>query len=180
MESLILLFLIVVLLILWSMATHRKLAAMDENVCNAMSQIGVQISSRFDVLLTLVNLTGDYDEQETRILLEKAKAGRMTVNGQSTPEEVRGQELLIAETLDRVSALAEWYSELKEEKEYGKCMDAVDSYEKMISTSSLIYNDSAMKMNRAIRLFPTNLIAGVLGFHQKEYLETLENIHINK
>ena len=50
-------------------------------------------------------------------------------------------------------------------------MGAVDSYEKMIRTSGLIYNDSVTKLNRTVRMIPTSLIAGILGFRQREYLE---------
>lgn len=41
---------VVILLVLWAISTQRKLAVMDENINNAMAQIGVQLSSRFDAL----------------------------------------------------------------------------------------------------------------------------------
>ena len=43
--------------------------------------------------------------------------------------------------------------------------------EKMIHTSGLIYNDSVTKLNRTVRMIPASLIAGILGFRQREYLE---------
>ena len=36
---------------------QRKLVAMDENINNAMGQIGVQLSSRWDALTALLDLT---------------------------------------------------------------------------------------------------------------------------
>ena len=74
----------------------------------------------------------------------------------------------------RISMVAERYPELKADKNYAKCMDAVDSYEKMVRTSRLIYNDSVTKLNREIRMFPTSLVAGALGFHARDYLEHQE------
>lgn len=70
--------------------------------------------------------------------------------------------------------VAERYPELKADKGYAKCMDAVDSYEKMVRTSRLIYNDSVTKLNRELRLFPTSLVAGLLGFRMRDYLEQRE------
>lgn len=52
--------------------------------------------------------------------------------------------------------------------------DAVDSYEKMVCTSRLIYNDSVTRLNRELRMFPVSMIAGIFGFHQREYLETVK------
>lgn len=43
--------------------------------------------------------------------------------------------------------------------------------ENMVRTSRLIYNNSVTKLNRDIRMFPVFLIAGILGFSQREYLE---------
>ena len=117
MTILIIIALLVVLLAGWVMSTQRRLVVMDENINNAMSQIGVQLSSRFDALTALLDLA----------------------------------------------------------KGYAKCMDAVDSYEKMVRTSRLIYNDSVTKLNREIRMFPVSLIAGMLGFRQRDYLEARED-----
>lgn len=49
-------------------------------------------------------------------------------------------------------------------------MDAVECYGRMVYTSRLIYNDSVTKLNSALGMFPTNVIAGILGFHKREYL----------
>ena len=46
--TLIIVAIIVVVLISWIISVQRRLVAMDENINNAMSQIGVQLSSRFD------------------------------------------------------------------------------------------------------------------------------------
>ena len=54
-------------------------------------------------------------------------------------------------------------------------LQMVDSYEKMVRTSRLIYNDSVTKLNREIRMFPVSLIAGMLGFRQWDYLEARED-----
>ncbi|HMM32584.1 MAG TPA: LemA family protein [Clostridia bacterium] len=44
----------------------------------------------------------------------------------------------------------------------------------MVRQSRLIYNDSVTKLNRHIRMFPTSLIAGMMGFSKRDYLETNE------
>ena len=53
-------------------------------------------------------------------------------------------------------------------------MNAVDSYEKMVRTSRLIYNDSVTRLNRELRMFPTSLVGGMFGFRQRDYLEAAE------
>lgn len=163
---------LVVLLIVWAIGTQRRLAAMDENINNAMSQIGVQLSSCFDMLVTLLDLTKGYAAQESQTVIENVKSRRSAITARSTPDDVLRQEDVIHEAMDRISLVTERYPELKSSENYVKCMNAVDSYEKMVRTSCLIYNDSVTRLNRELRMFPTSLLGGMFGFHQRAYLET--------
>lgn len=175
MTSLIIIALLVILVAGWVMSTQRRLVVMDENINNAMSQIGVQLSSRFDALTALLDLAKGYAAHESQTLIETIKSRRSVITAKSTPQDVLQQEGVISEALGRISMVAERYPELKADKGYAKCMDAVDSYEKMVRTSRLIYNDSVTKLNREIRMFPVSLIAGMLGFRQRDYLEARED-----
>ena len=175
MTILIIIALLVVLLAGWVMSTQRRLVVMDENINNAMSQIGVQLSSRFDALTALLDLAKGYAAHESQTLIETIRSRRSVITAKSTPQDVLQQEGVISEALGRISMVAERYPELKADKGYAKCMDAVDSYEKMVRTSRLIYNDSVTKLNREIRMFPVSLIAGMLGFRQRDYLEARED-----
>lgn len=159
------------ILVIWIITVRRRLVAMDENINNAMSQIGVQLSLRFDALSALLDLTKGYAEHESKTLIETIKSRRSVITATSTPKDVQQQEGVISEALGRISMVAEQYPQLKANENYAKCMNAVDSYEKMVSTSRLIYNDSVTKLNREIRMFPVSMIAGLFGFHQREYLE---------
>lgn len=167
---------VLVLLILWAISVRRRLAVMEENINNAMGQIGVQLSSRFDALTALLDLTRGYAAQEAQTLLETLRSRRAAITAASAPEDVLKQEEVISETLGRLSAVAEASPELKANEAYGRCMAAVDSYEKMVRTSGLIYNDSVTKLNRELRRFPTSLMGRLLGFHQRAYLEAAADV----
>lgn len=166
-----------VLLILWAISCRRRLAVMEENINNAMVQIGVQLSSCFNALTALLDLAGEYADHEVQPLIETVKFRRSDITGTSTPEDVLKQENVIAETLNRISMVAERCPDLKADANYTRCMNAVDSYEKMVCTSRLIYNDSVTKLNRELRMFPAALIARVFGFRQRDYLEAADDIY---
>ena len=172
--ELIIIGILIVILVMWVISIQRRLVAMDENINNAMSQIGVQLSSRFDALTALLDLTKGYAAHESQTLIETIKSRRSVITATSTPTDVLKQEGVIAEALGRISMVTERYPELKADAQYTKCMDVVDNYEKMVRASRLIYNDSVTKLNREIRMFPTALIAKTLGFSQRDYLEEVE------
>ena len=156
----IILAVVVVLLIVWAIGVQRKLVVMDENINNAMSQIGVQLSSRFDALTALLDLTKGYAAHEAQTLIETIKSRRSVITAKSTPDDVLKQENVITEALGRIAMVAEQYPELKANENYIKCR--------------LIYNDSVTKLNRELRMFPTSLLGGLFGFRQRDYLESVE------
>ena len=162
---------LIAIFVIWGIGVQRRLVVMDENVSNAMSQIGVQLSSRFDALTALLDLAKGYATHESQTLIETIKSRRSVITAASTPDDVLKQEGIISEALGRISMVAERYPELKASESYKKCMDAVDSYEKMVRTSRLIYNDSVTKLNRELRMFPTSLLGSMFGFRQRDYLE---------
>lgn len=162
---------ILALIMLWVISTQRRLVVLDENVSNAMSQIGVQLSSRFEALMALLDLTKGYAKHEGETLIETIKSRRSVITAKSTPDDVLRQEGVISEALGRISIVTEQYPEFKANQNYIDTMDAVQTFENMLRTSRLIYNDSVTKLNREIKIFPVYMIAGMLGFHQREYLE---------
>ena len=44
-------------------------------------------------------------------------------------------------------------------------------YEEHVRMSRMIYNDTATKMNRMVRQWPSSIVASMLHFDQKEYLK---------
>lgn len=171
----IILIAIAVILVLWVISSQRKLVVLDENINNAMSQIGVQLSSRFDALTALLDLTKGYAAHEAETLENTIKARRRVITASSSASDVMDQENIITEALGKISMVAERYPDLKANTNYIKTMDSVNSYESAVRTSRLIYNDSVTKLNRTLRMFPTSLIGGLLGFAQRDYLETDSN-----
>lgn len=161
---------IVAVIVLWVISTQRKLVVLDENINNAMSQIGVQLSSSFDALTALSNLTKGFAKHESETLINTIKSRRSVITAKSTPDDVLRQEEVISETLGRIAMVTDQYPELKENQNYIKTMNAVETFENMVRTSRLIYNDSVTKLNREIRMFPVAMIAGMLGFGQRDYL----------
>ena len=171
--ALIIVGVVLVIIILWFISAQRKLVAMDENINNAMGQIGVQLSSRWDALTALLDLTKGYADHEYKTISDTIKM-RTSINSKSSAAEVNKQENMLTEAMGKIMAVAESYPELKANENYIKTMDSVNEYEKMVRQSRLIYNDSVTKLNRTIRMFPTSIAAGMLHITSRDYLEASE------
>ena len=125
-------------------------------------------------MIALLDITKGYAAEESQLLIDTIKPHHSVITAKSTPDDVHKQEAVIAEALERIALIVGQYPELKANKSYVKYMNAVDSYEKMMRTSRLIYNDSVTKLNRELRMFPTSILGGMFGFGPRDYLEATQ------
>jgi LemA protein len=153
----------------WAISTQRKLEVLNDNVKNSMAQIGDQLSRRFDALTAILNMTKGYANYESQVLIEKVNLSRRSITAFSSPEDVLRQEKIICEVLGKIDMITKLCPEIKNNQNYLITMNAVQIFENMVRTSRLIYNGGVDKLNREIGMFPASTIAGILGFHQKEY-----------
>ncbi len=174
MTILIIVILLAVLFMIWLVTVQRKLVAMEENIRNAMSQIGVQLSMCFDAMTMLLQTAEGYAADETRPLSEDLRSFRITVTARSTPDQVQGQDRILSEVAEHLIAIAETYPDFKADKNYVRYMDTMGCYRKMVYTSCLIYNDTVAKYQRFVRMAPVNMVAPLLGFSRHGYLESVE------
>lgn len=161
---------VVALVAFWAMGVQRSLVQLDERCKNALSQIGVQQNSRWDALTALADLTKAYSDHEYRALMDVVGA-RTKITGNSSPEEVNAQETALNSAFGRLLAIAEAYPDLKANQTYMQTMASVEKYEENVRMSRMVYNDTITRFNSMIRQFPTSLIAGMLGFVSREYLQ---------
>jgi len=167
--TLIIIIAIVALLILWFISVQRNLVNKDEICKNSMSQIGVQQASRWDALTALADMTKSYSEFEYRTLKDII-AQRRAITSSNSAAEANVQENLITDAMTHIMAVGEQYPQLKASETYTKTMDSINTYENQVRMSRMVFNDSVTAFNRIVRQFPSNIVAGMLGFSAKEYL----------
>ena len=165
---LIILLVILILIVFWLIRTQNTLVLLDEQCKNALSQIGVQQESRWDVLTNVISLIEKYSKHESETLKELVS---LRSKGNDVSDINKSEEELV-NTIRALNVVVEAYPDLKADKVYIESIDSMNKYEKDVKYSRMIYNDTITKYNRVIRQIPTSLIAGALGFVEKEYLET--------
>ena len=164
---------VIVLVVAFIVSEQRAFVHLDELCQNALSQIGVQMQSRWDALTTLAKATKGYSEHEYKTLMDVISK-REAVTRTSTTDQVNNQENMLTDALNKFVAVAEGYPELKASDVYMKTMNSVEEYENNVRMSRMVYNDTVTKMNRRVRSFPSSLVANMLGFATKGYLDEPE------
>ena len=171
MATIILIIIIVlaVLVVGYIITTQRELVHLDELCKNATSQIAVQLNSRWDAISALAKTAAQYAKHESETLINTIRERRQ--GNVTTAEQVNEQQNAISQVLGRLIAIGEAYPELKANSLYQEAMDGMRDYEEKVRLSRMVYNDTATKMNRMVRQWPSSFVAGLLHFTERAYLD---------
>jgi LemA protein len=97
---------------------------------------------------------------------------RAAAAGARTVEERAQAENALTAAIGRLFAVAEQYPELRATENFRQLQEQLAEAENKIAVSRQIYNDTVLTYDTALETFPTNLIAGMLGFKPRAYFET--------
>ena len=170
--ALIIIIVLAVIVIGYFISTQRALVNLDELCKNALSQIEVQLNSRFDAVVALAKAAAQYAKHESDTIIETVQArGGNSGATANTPAAINAQTDLLGQMMGRLNVVFERYPELKASDLYKEAQLGMKQYEENVRMSRMIYNDTATKMNRMVRQWPSSIVASMLHFGQKDYLK---------
>ena len=154
---------IIVVIIVFVIATYNGLVTSRQKVKNAWSQIDVQLQRRFDLIPNFVETVKGYmtHEKET---FEKIAALRTSWANAGTVDEKAELNNQLSGALKTIMAVSENYPELKANQNFLDLQEELRNTENKISFSRQFYNDSVTMYNTQLEVFPSNLIAGWFKF----------------
>ncbi len=171
MTALIVVIALVVIIGGYFVSTQRSLVNLDELCKNALSQIEVQLNSRFDIVKALAKAAAQYAKHESETIIQTIQArGGNSNTAANTAEAINKQSDLLSQMMSRLNVVFERYPELKASDLYKEAQEGMKQYEENVRMSRMIYNDTATKMNRMVRQWPSSIVASILHFDIKDYL----------
>lgn len=159
-----------VVIALWAIGVYNGLITLRNQTDEAWSDIDVQLKRRYDLIPNLVNTVKGYATHESGTL-EKVIAARNAAMNATGPQAKGEAENMLAGTLKSLFAVTEAYPELKANEGFLKLQDELADTENKVQASRRFYNGNVRDFNTKLQVFPTNLIAGVLGFIKREFFE---------
>ena len=161
---------VLAVLVIWIIGVQNRLVKSDELCNNALKQINVQQISRFDALKALVKLTREYASYEADTLEKIVKERKIVSSPSPTAADINANEEALAAIGAKLIAVAEAYPDLKASANYQQTMKDIKDYEENVRLSRMTFNDTVTRFNQQVRVFPTSLVAGILGFAKRDYL----------
>ena len=162
---------IIVILVVVLIALYNGLVQARQKVENAWAQIDVQLQRRFDLIPNLIETVKGYMQHE-RDVLTKVTELRNSWADASTVGEKANLDNKLSESLKSIMAVAEGYPDLKANQNFSELSEELRNTENKISFARQFYNDSVTIYNTKLEVFPSNIIAGMFHFTQRDLFNT--------
>lgn len=153
-------------------STYNKLQVKDEDVNQAWAQVENTMQRRADLIPNLVETVKGYAKHEEDVFTKVTEA-RSAVKAASTPKEYAAANEQMDQAVRNINVVAEAYPELKADSNFANLQAELAGTENRIAVERKRYNEAVADFNKSVKHFPTNLVAKVLGFGQREYFQAV-------
>ena len=165
----------------WVKGINNTAVTLNQNVEQSWGDVQTAYQRRNDLIGNLVNTVKGYAEHEkstlTAVIEARAKATAVTVDPSNiTPEQLAAfsqAQSGVSSSLSRLLVSVEQYPNLKADQSFLKLQDELASTENQILTARTRFNEAVKPYNTHIKTFPNSLFAGLFGFKEKAYFQSV-------
>lgn len=150
--------------------SYNSIVTLEENVNSEFSNVSVMLERRADLIPNLVSTVKGYASHEQAAIDSVTKARENLLQAKTIEEKGEANNELTS-ALNTLMVIVENYPDLKANQNFIQLSDELAGTENRIATARRDYNNAVKAYNSKVKKFPTNLIAGMFGFSEKDYFE---------
>jgi LemA protein len=158
--------------VLYAIIVFNRLVRTRQMANEAWSGIDVQLKRRADLVPNLVEVVKGYAAHERSVLEEvtrlRGAAGALPKDDVAHRAQA---ETALTGAIGRLIALAESYPDLKASANFLELQQQLSTLEDELQMARRYYNGAVRNQNVLVQSVPSNLIAGLFGFRERDYFE---------
>ena len=172
-KVLIAILVVLLLIAVPTISSYNSLVGLEQNVNTSQSNIDTQLQRRSDLIPNLVNTVKAYASQEQEIFTEISNA-RSKLAGATNVTDQANADSELSNALSRLLVVVENYPDLKSSSNFKDLSIQLEGTENRIAIARQDYNTAVTGYNTKVKRFPTNLLASLFGFQEKELYKASE------
>ena len=163
---------VLALLVILVIGLYNRLVGLRLRAQNAWSDIDVQLKRRSDLVPNLVETVKGYASHERETLDAVTAARTRVLAAQGAPPAARAEaEAGLTAALRGLTVAVEAYPQLQASGGFRDLQGQLAQIEDAVQHARRYYNAVVRDLNTAIMTFPSNLLAGPMGFQPREFFE---------
>ena len=161
---------IVVLLFIFLIGMYNSLVRLKVQCDNAWADIDVQLKRRYDLIPNLVETVKGYAAHEKDTLEGVINARNRAMTATSPADKAQAENMLTG-ALKSLFALSEAYPQLRAIESFTSLQNSLSETEDTVQNARRYYNAVVRDLNTKIEQFPTNMMANLAGFKERQFFE---------
>jgi LemA protein len=162
------------IVLLWALVTFNRFVGKRNRARTALSSIDVNLKKRHDLIPNLVGAVKGYMKHEAGAL---ERVTRLRERAMEMPADDPGRaavEREIGSFLAAINVRVEAYPDLKASDHVMHLQRTLNEIEEQISAARRAYNAAVESFNNAVEMFPSRIIAGLMGLGTMSFFEAVE------
>ena len=157
---------IIVLIGIFIASMYNSLVRLRNNRENAFADIDVQLKQRHDLVPQLVETVKGYAAHEKETLDRVIQARNGAISAKSIDEKIAAENMLTS-ALSGLKVTLEAYPDLKANQNFFQLQEEISDIENKLAAVRRYFNSATKELNNAVETFPSNIFAGMFGFHKE-------------
>jgi LemA protein len=159
---------VVVIVLLWLVFGYNRLVRLRNEAEQGFSGIDVQLKRRADLIPNLVETVKAYAAHESGVFEAVAEARAQALAARGVAQAATAAVAMTA-ALTGLFGIAEAYPELRASENFQRLQAELSDTEDKIAAARRYYNTTVRRFNSLIQSVPTNIIARIGGFREREF-----------
>ncbi|MDD5650381.1 MAG: LemA family protein [Candidatus Nanoarchaeia archaeon] len=147
---------------------YNQLVNSQVEVDKSWGQVQSVYQRRADLIPNLVNTVKGYAIHEKEVL-EAVTAARSQWSNAQTPKEQVTAANNLESAVSRLLVVVESYPDLKANQNFLSLQDELAGSENRINVERQKFNEAVSSYNKKVKMFPSNIVASMFGFEQREF-----------
>ncbi|TFG44735.1 MAG: LemA family protein [Candidatus Brocadiia bacterium] len=169
MPVLIIIAAVIVLPLIFAVATYNSLVSLRNHISDAWGNIDTELKRRYDLIPNLVNTVKGYAAHEKEVLERVTELRRQCVANTGKVSEQCSTEQMLVGALQRLLAVVENYPQLKADSHFLALQKELVNTEDRIQAARRFYNGNVRDYKNGCETFPSSIIAGMFGFESRDF-----------
>lgn len=157
---------VAVILVAWVVSMYNSLVKLRNNRENAFADIDVQLKQRHDLIPQLVETVKGYAAHEKETLERVINARNGAMSAKTIDDKIVAENAL-SSALAGLKITLEAYPDLKANQNFLQLQEEIADLENKLSSVRRYFNSATKEYNNAVETFPSNIMAGMFGFHKE-------------
>lgn len=162
---------VLLLALIWLIATYNRFVRLRQHVRESWSDIDVELKRRYELIPNLVATVKGYATHEKEVLERVTELRNRAAANRGSAASQAADESALMMGVRKLFAVAESYPDLKASANFLSLQKQLGETEDRIAAARRFFNGNVREIN-ALRLsFPSNIIAGLFHFEEEAFFE---------